>query len=211
VIAALLATAVATATPGPAMAPAPTYLVERVVTFHATVRRLSVFRDGTIVLVHRPRDDEPTIVNVRLDPLELRVVAQVVEESYRELLRRERIPDGLAEGSIELRLAPIDRPPLTVRLPVSGAPSYGAARLQQALDELEVRLLSGRPARDNLSLWMPQVGERLELEDGRIVEITELFDTGDGPVARLRVGEGPVALFMTLQELRRSAIRLVRP
>jgi hypothetical protein len=211
VIAALLAAAVVTATPGPAAPPAPTYLVERVVTVRATVRRLSVFRDGTIVLVHRSPGDEPKIINVRLDPIELRVVAQVVEESYRELLRRERIPDALSEGWVELRLAPLDREPLSVRLPVSGAPSYGAARLQQALDELEIRLLSGRPARDNLSLWVPQVGERVELEDGRVVEITEMFDSADGPVARLRVGEGPVALFMTVEELRRSAIRLVRP
>ncbi|MBI4916738.1 MAG: hypothetical protein HY825_12895 [Acidobacteria bacterium] len=210
-IAALLAAAVATATPGPAAVPAPTYLVERVVTVHATVRRLSVFRDGTIVLVHRPAAGEPTVVNVRLEPVELRVVAQVVEESYGELLRRERIPDSLGDGWVELRLAPIDRPPLIVRLPMSGAPSYGAARLEKALDELETRLASGRPARENLALWMPEVGERVELEDGRTVEVTELFDSGDGPLARVKVGEGPVTLFLTLDELRRTAVRRVRP
>ena len=58
---------------------------------------------------------------------------------------------------------------------------------------------------------MPEVGERVELEDGRIVEVTELFDSGDGPLARVKVGEGPVTLFMTLDELRRTAVRRVRP
>lgn len=205
------ATAMATATPAPAGAPAPTYLVERVVTVNAVVRRVSVFRDGTIVLVHRMPGGEPMVVNVRLEPVELRVVAQVVEESYTELLRRERIPDALGDGWIELRLAPIDRPPLTVRLPMSGAPSFGAARLEQALNELEARLASGRPERENLALWLPEVGERAELEDGRVVEITELYDSGEGPLVRLKVGAGPVMVFMKVDELRRAAVRRVRP
>jgi len=205
VIAALLAVAAATATP------APTYLVERVVTINGAVRRVSVFRDGTTVLAYRMPGAEPIVVNVRLEPVELRVVAQVVDESYAELARRERVPDALGEGSIELRLAPLDRVPLTIRLPMTAAPSFGAARLEQALDQLEARLASGRPERENLSLWMPQIGERVELEDGRIVEVTELYDSGDGLLARLRVGEGPVAMFMRVDELRRAAVRRVKP
>ncbi|MEW6337326.1 MAG: hypothetical protein AB1625_07975 [Acidobacteriota bacterium] len=187
----------------------PTYVVERVVTRPAESRRVSVFRNGLAVVAIRGAGREPHLIRVALDTAEFEVIRRVAEESHRTLQGSSgefRAP-GAAE--VELRLAPPGHAPLTVRMPLASVPSHGAARMMQALDNLEIRLLSDVPGRENLSAWLPVVGDTVLLDDGSTAEVTELLDSSGGPLVRLRLGQGPAAVYLGLEELRRRAVRRV--
>ncbi len=83
------------------------------------------------------------------------------------------------------------------------------SRLAQALDGLEARLVETRVTRDDLRAWEPAPGDRIELEDGRIVQVLSVMATQDSVVIHLQVGDGPATFFITEQELRRLAVRRV--
>jgi hypothetical protein len=96
-----------------------------------------------------------------------------------------------------------------VRFPAGTVPVLGAARLGQALDGLEARMSRFAGTREDLSAWQPKVGEWVELEDGRIVQVLEVLPNPPGQVVRLQIGDGPASVFMSDDELRRQAVRRV--
>jgi len=193
-----------------AVAP-PSHLVERVVTTPQQTRRVSVFRDGTAVVALRQGLDEPHVIRQELQPLELRVLLQVIDETYQDLARL-RPPEFAPGGTwVELRLAPSERAPLVVRLPLAGTPHAAVVRISQALDGIENRLLADPVDRENLSSWAPAVGERVRLEDGRVVEVRSISGSEVGVIVTVEVVGNPVRQVFMLEELRRQAVRRVVP
>ncbi len=188
----------------------PTYIAERIVTIGEETRRVSVFRDGTAVVARRDGLAEPTVIRQRLNQIELQVVIRVVDECYEEL-RRLR-PPGYAPGGswIELRLAPPGREAFTVRLPAAGTPHAAVVRIAQALDGVENRLTSYPGDREDLGQWIPAVGERVRLVDGRVVDIGSVTDSNVGPLIAVKVVDNPVSQVFTLEELRRIAVARVK-
>jgi hypothetical protein len=194
-----------------ATAPAePTYLVERIITMGGEVRRTSVFRQGVaVVSIERPGSAK-RIVRQPLTEVELSVFTQIAEESYVELGRLVSLGQALGEGRVELRLAPVGKDPLIVRYPISGVPPMAAVRVGQALDGLEAALTRLRVSREDLRDWVPSLGDRVELEDGRIVEVLEVLPDGDRLLVRAQIGEGPASIFVSAEDLRRMALRRIR-
>jgi hypothetical protein len=188
----------------------PTYIVERVATAGQATRRVSVFRDGTAVMATREGLGEPTVIRQRLTPIELQVVIHVVEECYDEL-RRLRPPEYSPGGAwTELRLAPPGRDALTVRLPAAGTPHAVVVRIAQALDGVENRLTAFPGDREDLSQWLPAVGERVRLIDGRVVDIGSVSESSVGLLIAVSVVGSPVGQMFTLEELRRIAVARVK-
>jgi len=192
-------------------APPPSYVVERVVSAGGQTRRLSLFRDGAAVLSTGPEHGEKRVLRQTLGAVEQGVIAQVVAECYPDVARFATVGEAPGAGTVELRLAPPGRPALDVVVPLTAARTLGVARLVQALDNLEARLARETRAREDLSAWEPAVGERAELEDGRVVEVVELLDADDKRLVLVRVGDGPSTVFMPEAELRRVAVRRIRP
>lgn len=195
-----------------AATPPPSYLVERVVSVAGQTRRVSVYRDGVVALVSRRSPTaEPQVVRVPLDPAELRTLIEVVDESYDELARAGTLGEAPGASTVELRVAPVDKPPLILRLPFSGVKTVAAAHLLQTLDALETRLASDQPYREVFDAWIPTPGERVELKDGRVVEVLDVLESGGGLMVSVRDGTNPTSRFIALDELRRQAVRRVRP
>ena len=98
----------------------------------------------------------------------------------------------MGAGSVELRLAPPGQAPLVFRLR-RRCGTFGCHGPPHAtLDALEERILSGKPPAEDLRLWEPRSGERVELEDGRVVDILDVMGTARGGLAvRFRVGDSP--------------------
>jgi hypothetical protein len=190
-------------------APEPTYFVERVVTMGGEVRRTSVFRNGMAVVVRERQGERKHLVRQRLTDIELQVIVQVTEEAYPDLARFSSPGQGPGLGTVELRLAPPEKQPLIVRFPAGTVLVLGAARLGQALDGLEARMSRFAGTREDLSAWQPKVGEWVELEDGRIVQVLEVLPNPPGQVVRLQIADGPASVFMSDDELRRRAVRRV--
>jgi len=197
----------AAATPAPTEPPS--YLVERVVTVGGASTRVSVFRDGVAVLARSSAGGEPVVVRQQLTDVEFQVLAQVVEECYPDLVRFYDLGKGPGEGRVELRLASEGREPLVIRFALTAAPSLASSRLAKALDGVEARLERTNVSREDLRTWIPAVGERVELEDGRIVEVSDVVAGETGLVVHARVGEGPVSIFLSADELRRLALRRI--
>ena len=84
-----------------------------------------------------------------------------------------------------------------------------ASRLTQALDGLEARLTRVNVTREDLRDWEPTIGDRVELEDGRTVEVLDFLISGETVLIRAQVGEGPASIFLSAEELRRRALRRV--
>jgi hypothetical protein len=194
-----------------AAAAPPTYLVERVVSADGGVRRVSVFRDGTAVLAWSNQGAAKTVRTRHLTEPELAVLAQVVRECYAELKKGGAMGEGLGSAFVELRLAPVDLEPMTVRYSLAAVPMLVADRLARAVDEIETLLLTGKPEREDLREWQPQLDEWIELDDGRIVKIIETMKAGESQLYRLQIGNGPLTISMVEEELRRLAARRVQP
>jgi hypothetical protein len=198
---------IAAATPAPS--PPPSYLVERVVTVGGASTRVSVFRSGVAVLSRSEAGGAPAVVRQPLTEVELRVLAQVVEECYPELVRFGDLGRGPGEGTAELRLAPEGREPLVVRFALTAAPSLASDRLTRTLDGLQARLERTTVTREDLRGWTPAAGELVELEDGRVVEVLDVISGEGGLMVHAQVGDGPVSIFLSADELRRLALRRV--
>jgi hypothetical protein len=188
----------------------PTYVVERVANVAGEVRRVSVYRDGSAALV-RTVGAEKSVARQTLAQVELDALTQIVGESYDDLARFASFREVPGTEAVELRLAPPGRDALTVRLAGAAVPALASVRLLRALDDLEARLTLGRSEREDLRVWLPQVGERVELEDGRIAEVVEVLEANETQVVRVRVNDGPLNVFYPLAELRRLAVRRVKP
>jgi hypothetical protein len=204
VIALASALALAVTVPAP-----PTYLVERVVTTGEEVRRISVFRDGVAVLARRHGGEVPSIVKARLNDVSFGVIRQVVEETYPDLKVFAGFGGGAGEASIELRLAPRGEEPLVVHIPVSAVQSAALVRLERALDDIDDQLGRTRVDQQDLTRWRPEVGQHVELSNGTVVEILEVFGGTGVDVVHVRVGNGPGHVFYTLDELRRLAVKVL--
>jgi hypothetical protein len=192
-----------------ATAPEPSYIVERVVTVGGETRRISIFRNGVAAVVREKPGEDKHLLRQPLTEVELQVLTQIVEESYPDLARLGSPGQSPVEGNVELRLAPRGRETLVVRFPPTGVQAIGAARIGQALDGLEKRMTSPGGIRQDLREWQPTVGDWLELEDGRIVQVIEVLPTSPGFLVRAQIGDGPASIFVTDQELRRIAVRRV--
>jgi len=193
-----------------AAAPTPTFVVERVVTVGERTVRVSVFRDGVIVLARGGPGKPNEVLRQTLTPVELQVVSQVVEECYPEVERFAAAGQAPGAGSVELRLAPAGREPLTVKFALLAAPSLAMGRLGRSLDALEARLARDAIPREDFTDWRPAVGEWLQLEDGRVVKVIELLTAGDHVVVEVQVGDGPALQFINESDLRRAAVRRVQ-
>lgn len=203
----LMPAATSTFTPPPPV----TYLVERIVTVGEDSRRLSVFLDGTAVLVRRAGGTVVEELHRELSPVEQKMIGQVVTECAAELDRAGVFDRGPGSATVLLRLAPLGREPRSWTLPLAAVPNLATARLTGALDELERVLSRHEASRDELGNWQAAPGDRLELEDGRTVTILELRDTESGPVAKVQVGAGPLTFYASTSDLRRMAVRLLQP
>jgi hypothetical protein len=189
--------------------PPPTYIVERVIRIGDEVRRTSVFRNGVAVVVREKGGTRTHFARQALTEVELRVIVQVTDEAYADVKGYAGPLEGPGIGTVELRLAPPGREPLTVRFPVSSVEVLGAAHIGQALDGLEAEMDRFHGAREDLREWVPRVGERVALEDGRVVQIIEVLYSEKGVVFHLQIGDGPASIFMSEEELRRVAVRRV--
>jgi len=191
-------------------APEPSYLVERVVAIGGEQRRVTLFRDGTVVVKRTPVSGEASLFVKPVGDLALAQIEQVVREVYAEIGEFSSVGQGLEGGSIELRLAPPGLVPLTVRISTTAVPSVSAARLAAVLDGLEERVLTGKPPAEDLRGWEPRIGERIELDDGSVVTIVAVLDTPAGEqTVQVRQGSSPLSTFLSLAELRRRAVRRI--
>lgn len=195
-----------------AAVPEPTYLVERLVRHAGVVQRVSVFRDGVLVLAIGQRGSVPAIRRRTLAEVERQVVQGVVEESYEALVDGGyRVEDDASGDTVELRLAPPGREPIRMVFSLAAVRPMSVGRVERALDELELTLRDGPPRREDFTAWTPVVGDRLELVDGRTVTVLEVLPGEEDLVVHLRVGDGPAAEFVFLAELRPRIARRVGP
>jgi len=190
--------------------PEPTYLIERVVTMSGVVRRTSVFRDGVAVFSTEGTGGGKRVVRQPLTEVELAAFAQIADESYSDLARLDTLGQAPGEGRVELRIAPVGKAPLIVRYAVTGVPVLAVARIGQALDGLETDMAQLRASREDLRGWIPRVGDRVELEDGRIAQVLEVLPDGKRLLVRAQIGGGPASIFVSDEELRRLALRRIR-
>jgi hypothetical protein len=190
----------------------PSYLVERVIDAGGVTRRLSVFRDGQVVLVRRQGAEDPDVRRMALSSPELRVMLQLVEEVHADIRRGRPPATAVGQARLEYRLAPPGQEPVTVVQSLAGVGSAGTVRLGRAVDALETRLAEARLDQEDTGDWQPKVGDRVELYDGSRVEVVEVLAHREPAVVRVAVLGTPTLVYWERDELRRQTLRrLPRP
>ncbi|NWG00435.1 MAG: hypothetical protein HXY19_05785 [Thermoanaerobaculaceae bacterium] len=192
-----------------AVAPAPSYLVERIVSREGGVHRVSVFGDGVLVVADTPAGGAATVRRRTLNQVELSVIRSVVAECYEALEDGKYRFEEVRGERVEVRLAPPGHEAMRAVVPLASVRPLPLARLEQALDELEKTLAEGPPVRGDFSTWIPRVGERLELVDGQVVTVTEVLAVDEGVLVNLQIGGGPASTYVFLDELRGRVVRRV--
>ncbi|MCU0293083.1 MAG: hypothetical protein MUF10_14000 [Thermoanaerobaculaceae bacterium] len=193
-----------------AATPEPSYLVERVVRVEGQTRRVTLFRDGTAVLLRRDGAGNEDLRHVQVGSLVYGQIEQVVREVYPEMTEFATMGNGPGTGTVELRLAPPGIATLVFRLAVASSPSAATARLGATLDALEERIIAGKAPPEDLRLWEPRVGERVEMDDGRVVTILDVMGTASGGgVVWIRAGSSMMRESLDVEDLRRRAVRRV--
>ncbi len=192
-----------------AQAPPPSYIVERVVVEDMRSERVSVFRDGSAVLVRRASGAPPVIRRQLLAPPEVRVYLQLAREVYDDLRVFSSAGDAPGDARLEIRVAPPGREAVVVAMPVTAVPSVAARRVMQAMDDLAAALDELPGDREDLSAWQPTPGERLLLRDGTEVTVMEVHPGSTAPVVEVSSAGGAVRTFYDLDELRELALRRV--
>lgn len=195
----------------PASAADPSYLVERVLSSRDGVVRLSVFRDGSVALVRADVAGRKSVAAGRVDDVERQVLGALLEACRVELPDTRPVGQAPGDASVELRLAPPGAEPRRLVFPVMAVLPLSLARLSGFLDAVQGRVASGHAAREDFSAWEPEPGERVELDDGTMADVVEVFGSGGGPVIRLRRPGQPTTFYLALKDLREKAVRRVAP
>ena len=193
-----------------AVPPEPSYLVERIAQVGGKTQRVTLFRDGTGVLVRRDGAGAEDLRHVQVGSLVYGQIEQVVREVYPKMTEFTTMGDGPGGGTVELRLAPPGMAPRLFRFAVAASPSAATAQLVATLDALEERLLTGKAPPEDLRQWEPRVGEQVELDDGRVVTILDIMGTArGGGVVWFQAGSTMMRESLDVEDLRRKAVRRV--
>lgn len=179
VLAALLSVTAAFAQDPPTI---PSPVVERWLTTDGTVTRMSLFDNRVaVVSIRYPGQEEPAVRRLTLDPGEYEVYATAIERQARavaEAQRHERREVPRSDGGQGRILVPLDATTVEVRYSTMEVLDLPRSRLVSAVDDLERRVLESLPGEESLRGWTPEKDELVELLDGRIARIDEVWKDG---------------------------------
>lgn len=167
----VLATTVSGQTPVP--------VIERTVARGDISTRVSVFSNRVVVIAMRQDGDLNFTQRMTLPEEQYMVYLATFQTNAEELDERpivSRVDTADAEVVLTLHVGP-EAPRMIRFSPLSGM-KLPLARIMGALDDLQAQVLEASPSAEAMDGWEPQKGDRVELLNGSLATVVEVWADG---------------------------------
>ena len=157
----------------------PVPIVERTVTQGEVATRVSLFSNRALVVTVRRGDEQDFMRRITLPENQYMVYLASFITSAEELDMQpvtSRVETSMAEVEISLHVGP-DAPRL-IRFSPMSIVKLPLARIQGALDDLQLQVLEASPSAEAMRIWVPAKGDRVELFSGTIATVVEVWEDG---------------------------------
>jgi hypothetical protein len=167
----VLATTVSGQTPVP--------VVERTVARGDISTRVSVFSNRVVVIAMRQDGDLNFTQRMTLPQEQYMVYLATFQTNAEELDERPIVSRvDTADAGVVLTLHVGPEAPRMIRFsPLSGM-KLPLARIMGALDDLQAQVLEASPSAEAMDAWEPQKGDRVELLNGSLATVVEVWADG---------------------------------
>jgi hypothetical protein len=173
----LVLTSIITVTP-PAVAQAPTPVVERIETHFGRTTRVSLFSNQVVVVAVRS-ESEDFVHRATLSFDEYMFYLQALEQAAGEIGNDPVTSDVEArDSSTKLTLHVGPRAPRVLTYSPLASLKMAAARIDSIVDDLENRALSALPGEYEIERWDPVIGECVKLRQGGEACVKAVDDDG---------------------------------
>jgi hypothetical protein len=158
---------------------APVPVVERTVTQGEVATRVSLFSNRVLVVTVRRGDEQDFMRRITLPENQYMVYLGTFLTAAEELDNQpvsSKVSTPQAEVVLSLHVGP-DAPRL-IRFSPMAVVKLPLARIQGALDDLQLQVLEASPSAEAMRTWEPAKGDRVELLNGTTATVVEVWDDG---------------------------------
>ncbi len=167
------------ATATPEMAPVP--VVERTVELRDRAVRVSLFSDGVAVVSIREGGVQVWVGRLTLDePVYMAYLVAIQGDAVELADPRGQLQDEAQSvgGTAVIDLYVGDAGRRRIAYSPVAVLDLAMGRLVRTLDDIQTAVLEADPGREALRSWEPQLGEVVELRNGRLAEVTDVREDG---------------------------------
>ena len=158
---------------------APVPIVERTVTQGEVATRVSLFSSRVLVVTVRRGDKQDFMRRITLPENQYMVYLGSFITAAEELDKQpvsSQVDTSEAEVVLSLYVGP-DAPRL-IRFSPMSIVKLPLARIQGALDDLQLQVLEASPSAEAMRIWEPAKGDRVELMNGITATVVEVWEEG---------------------------------
>ena len=158
---------------------APVPIVERTVIQGEVATRVSLFSNRVLVVTVRRGDEHDFMRRITLPENQYMVYLGSFITAAEELDKQpvsSQVDTSEAEVVLSLYVGP-DAPRL-IRFSPMSIVKLPLARIQGALDDLQLQVLEASPSAEAMRIWEPAKGDRIELMNGITATVVEVWNDG---------------------------------
>jgi hypothetical protein len=158
---------------------APLPVVERATTRGEVSTRVSLFSNRVVVVTVRRGGEQDFARRITLPSDQYMVYLETFQTAVEEL-DREPVSSQIATSDAEVVLTlhvGRDAPRLIRFSPMSSV-KLPLARIQGAVDDLQLQVLEASPSAEAMRIWEPAKGDRVELLNGATATVVEVWEEG---------------------------------
>jgi hypothetical protein len=157
----------------------PVPVVERTTTQEKVATRVSLFSNRVVVVTVRRGGTQDFMRRITLPEDQYMVYLGTMEVAAEELDKQpvsSQVDTSHAEVVLTLHTGP--NTPRTIRFSPMSVVTLPLARIQGALDDLQLQVFEASPSAEAMRTWVPEKGDRVELMNGSGAKVVEIRDDG---------------------------------
>jgi len=158
---------------------APVPVAERITTREEVATRISLFSNRVVVVTVRRDGTRDFMRRITLPVDQYMVYLGSIETATAELDKQpvfSQVDTSSAEIVLDLHVGP--DAPRTIRFSPMSVVSLPLARIQGALDDLQLQVFEASPSAEAMRTWVPEKGDRVELMNGTGANVVDIRDDG---------------------------------
>jgi hypothetical protein len=158
---------------------APVPVVERTTTHREVATRVSLFSNRVVVVTVRRNDKQDFIRRITLPDDQYMVYLGSFQAAAKELGRQpvsSQVDTSDAGVVLSLHVGP--NAPRTIRFSPMSVVRLPLAKIQGALDDLQLQVFEASPSAEAMRVWKPRKGDRVELLNGTTATVVEVWKDG---------------------------------
>jgi len=160
-------------------AQAPIPVVERIVTLRNQKTRVTLFSNRAVVVSISLDDERDFFRRITLPEDQYLVYLGALQTDAEDLEEDPVSSDiGAADSGIQVTLHIGPDAPRLLRFPSVAILSLQLARIMSVFDDLQQQVYDASPSAEEVRVWEPRRGDRVQLFNGRYAEVAEVWNDG---------------------------------